>query len=629
MRLNSTATKLVQQSLYPLLSFTLPLLLYAGVLVIGVPNEVGFAARYGFTTVVIAITLLVYPAYRLPGWIGTLASLSLTLILFALPLLGLWNNAVSAEFTIGGLLPWSDASDYYSSARRLLEGDTFSVVSSWRPLFSGMLAALLGLTQQNLQVTLAILVAITAISCFFAAHEVQRSHGIAAGLLVITILFLFYRRYIGWVSTENLGLPLGAVGFALLWGGARKRQLNNCLLGILLLTLALNARAGAFFILPAIILWGAWSFRGAARFSWRFLLGGASVVLLGFILNSLLLKIIGVPGGIAFSNFSYTLYGLIVDSDWTQVLVDYPELKDVSEPELSRRVYDLAFEALRGNPRGLVNGSLRAWQQFLFDDYVFSFIPNLKANFFLQILSLIALCSCYQQRREPEASLILMATLGILVSVPFVPPWDADTMRAYAATMPFTAVLPALGLGFIFNNLKWQLLVKVPTQENSSPYLFIFSVIFALFVFIAPIATKVFSRAPQFANISCPKGTDAAYLRISSGALINLVADNSIPKTHLPDVRISDFRNGMGIFPSSIERNIVKELTGLSASNTLINMVNLKDLRKPYWLIAKSNIIPKKSGIFGVCGKWSTNSVAAEYGFFYADSIKSVAAINK
>lgn len=624
---SDNSNDILQRSLYPFLSLTIPLLLYTAVLVIGVPNQVGLAARYGFTTVVIAIALLLYPAYRLSGWIGTLASLSLTLILFALPLSGLWNNAVSAEFTIGGLLPWSDASGYYWDARGLLEGGTLSEFSSRRPLFPAMLAVLLGLTQQNLQVTVAILVAITTISCFFAAREVQRSHGVAAGLLVITILFLFYRRYIGWTSTEHLGLALGAVAFAMVWRGARQRQINHCLLALLLLTLALNARAGAFFILPAIILWGAWSFRGASRVSWRFLLGGASVVLLGFILNSLLLKIIGSPNGVSFSNFSYVLYGLIVDSNWTQARIDHPELKALGEPELSRRTYALAFEALRANPLGLVSGLIRAWKQFLFENYIFSFISNLKANLVLQILSLVALFACYRQRREPNASLIIVATLGLLASVPFAPPWDADTMRVYAATIPFTAILPALGLEFIFNKLRLPPLVQVPTQESSSSYLLIFSVIFAVFVFVAPITTKVFSRPPQLANISCPAGTTAISLRISSGALINLVADNSIPKTHLPDVRLSDFKKGMLLVNSYIEPDIVQELTGLSASNTLINMFNFKDLDQPNWLIAKSTMLPKERGIVGVCGKRATNPVPAQYGFFYADSLQAVTTI--
>ncbi len=635
MRVNFTATKLVERSIYPLLSFTLPLLLYAAVLVIGVPNEVGFAAGYGFTTVVVAIALLVYPAYRLPGWIGTLASLSLTLILFALPLSALWNSGISDGFIIGGLLPWSDASVYYWDARRLLEGGTFSALPPQRPLFAGILATFLGLTQQNLQVTLAILVAITAISCFFIAREVQRSHGTGAGLLVISILFLFYRRFIGKTSTETLGLTLGAVGFAILWRGARQRQINNCLLGIFLLTLALNARAGAFFILPALILWGTWSFRGSAHFSRRFLIGGSSVVLFGFILNSILLKIIGSPEGIAFSNFSYTLYGLIVGGNWTQVLTDHPELNGVIEPELSRRIYGLALDALRANPFGLVTGSLRAWKEFLFGENVFSFIDNFRANFLLQILSLIALCSCYRERQEPQASLILATTIGFLVSVPFAPPWDSDGMRVYAATLPFLCVLQALGLAFMAKKMEWHWLVQVPNQEKQPQALLIFGTALALLSFLGPITIKTLSHTPQFADIRCQPGMDAVYIRISPGSSINLVADDVIQKTRLPNIRLSDFKNrvnGNGIDNFDIlYPGITKVLTSLSSSTTLMNTFNLKDWKR-FLLIVDSTRMPKESGIVGACGKLTTNTdkivnIISNYDFFYADSVQRMSVI--
>lgn len=47
---------------------------------------------------------------------------------------------------------------------------------------------------------------------------------------------------------------------------------------------------------------------------------------------------------------------------------------------------------------------------------------------------LISLLTCYVRRLEANASLVLAITLRILVSVPFAPHWDADGMRAYAAT---------------------------------------------------------------------------------------------------------------------------------------------------------------------------------------------------
>jgi len=128
----------------------------------------------------------------------------------------------------------------------------------------------------------------------------------------MTILFLFYRRFIGTTLTENLGLSLGAVGLAVLWRGSRERQHARVLIGIFLLSLALNARAGAFFVLPLLVLWGMWLFRGRSRLSLRFLVEGIGVVLLAFAINLLLLKVLAPEGSTAFSNFSYTFYGLVV-----------------------------------------------------------------------------------------------------------------------------------------------------------------------------------------------------------------------------------------------------------------------------------------------------------------------------
>jgi hypothetical protein len=225
----------------------------------------------------------------------------------------------------------------------------------------------------------------------------------------------------------------------------------------------------------------------------------------------------------------------------------------------------------------------------LFEDYAFSFINNLKVNFHLQLLSLIALFACYRQRRNPNVSLILIATLGILLSVPFAPPWDTAKMRAYAATIPVIALLPALGFEVIAKKMGWQQLVKVSTQEKDSQFLLLFSIIFAGFLFVAPITTKVFSRASQFAEISCQEGATALYLRVSSGSSINIVTDNSSNRTYLPDVRISDFRNGLGNLG---EPKIIQELASLSPATTLMNSFDLRN-KITVWLIAKSSLMPK------------------------------------
>ncbi len=239
----------------------LALALYGLLLSLPIPQQLGLSVRYDFTVILIPIIGLAFLALLPAGWKGTLPGLGLVLGLFALTVSGLWTSGVSEPSILGGLMPFSDAAGYYSDARRLLEGQLFSSFSSRRPLFAGMLSALLWLTGRNLQLTIAVLVAVTGIACYLLVREVQSTHGTLAATLVMVVLFVYYRRFSGTTLTENLGFPAGALALALVWRGAGQKKRGYVFGGIFLLTLALNARAGAFFVLPVLVIWAAWVFR--------------------------------------------------------------------------------------------------------------------------------------------------------------------------------------------------------------------------------------------------------------------------------------------------------------------------------------------------------------------------------
>lgn len=612
---------------YSTVIFAVGLLAYSTILIVGIPSDLSsFLLARDSTFLFFAIVGLLYLAYRPSGSIGTLASFSATLILFASQLSAFWlsgTSGMSGRYAIGGLLPLYDGSNYYQGARMVLEGGNLSVIASWRPLFSGTFATLLGLTQQNLQLTVAILVLINAIAGFFLGREIQRSHGTLAGILVLTLMFLYYRNYIGSAMTENLGLALGAVGLAILWRGAIDEQINLCLFGILLLTLALNARAGAFFILPTLIIWGAWYFRGSSQFSARFLLGGISVVLLGFIFNSIVFKTIGFPEATANSNFSYSLYGLVVGGRWTTVLEHYPQLNSLNEIEKSKQVRELALEALRANPFGLVTGFFRAWQHFFFNNFVFSFVKSTQINFSLHLLSLIAIANCCRQRYSPIASVMIATLIGTFFSVPFVPPWDAG-IRPYAATIPVFSLYPALGLNFVGQKIGWQKPIRSP-QNKQPRVLLIFGLGLILLSTQAPIATKMLSHPSQLRDLACPVGTTLVYFRYSAGSSINLFTDDAIARSYAPNLRISDFRKGLRRFLKPPNRKIsefAKILAKLPPNSTLSNQINLQN-GTTVWAIAPTKIMPKRFGIVGACGKLIAKPLLRkqEFSFFYADSM--------
>jgi len=656
-RLNINAVRFALKDCFSscLLPMAIALLAYVFFLSIPLPKEIGLTAREGFFSILVAIAALFYPAYHHPGRLGTVFSLSLTLILFALPLSGLWHSGISDPSIIGGLLPWSDASGYYGDAKQVLIGGSFSAFSSRRPLFAGLLAALLGLTQQNLQVSLAILVAITAIACFLLAREIQRSHGTVAGLFVLTFLFLFYRRFAGTTLTENLGCPLGAVGLALLWHAAIQKQLGKALGGLFLLTLALNARAGAFFILPAIVVWGVLYFSQKSRYgvgnlrnelearaespnfqfitlltntryrySLQFLFGGISVIFIGFAINFTLLRVLGSPEGEAFSNFAHTLYGLAEGGkNWTQILVDHPEASE-------KEYYALAFAAFRQNPFGIVIGAVKAWAQYCLPNWsgAFGFINItstvtpisrllvLGIRTILFGLSVWCLIFCYSHRRSPENGLIIALAIGILLSVPCVPPWDADLMRAYAATIPISAVVAAYGNTLLLRSISRTDALTVPQANPQFHFLGWFGLILASLCFVAPIVTESMSRPVQLdRNFTCPGEQVSAYIRTSPGSSIDLVADNEAEQTRLPTVRLSDFRQGLSQLRVA-SPDLAQKLESLSDLTTLMQANDLQGQNR-VWVIAKSDALPSKKGIVCICGRPDTEIAD----FFHADLI--------
>ena len=608
--------------------------LYGVLLSVPIPQQVGLSVRYDFTVLLIPVMGLIFLALLPGGWKGTLAGLGLCLALLALAVSGLWASGVSEPNILGGLLPFSDAAGYYSDARRLLEGQLFSSFSSRRPLFAGMLSALLWVTGRNLQLTIAVLVAISAIACYLLVREVQSTHGSLAAALVMVILFVYYRRFSGTTLTENLGFPAGALAVALLWRGAGQKKRGYILGGIFLLTLALNARAGTFFVLPVLVIWAAWVFREKWIVSLPVLGMAAGAIVAGFLVNTIMFRALASPEGTPFSNFSYTLYDLASGGKgWQQVKKDHPEIMQLSEPAYSQKIYALAFTEIQRHPGNFASGVLKTWPAFFSweKSSVFGFMGGeqatvaVLARLLLLLLSVAGLVWCFLKWREPIPALLLAVLLGTFLSVPFVPPWEADRMRAYASTLPFYAIYPAVGLVFLLSQVKWNLWTKV-SQAAQAPrpvefprILISASVILVAFVVIGPLLVRLLAHPVEHAALTCPAGSKTIYARIPTGSYIQLVSNDQAPHPHLPLLRLDEFKTSLIDFMYS---EITREFSNLNAPTTITNAISL-DSGGELWLVVKSDLVPEKAGILGICGKWSQGP-AKSYNVFYGDSIQEV-----
>lgn len=622
----------IKSSIGEIFSILIPLLIYWFVLSIDIPSEFISPIRYDFSLFLLGIVAVLWLTYAVPGLLGRTLALSTTLILFALALTTLWSTGASEAFTIGGLFPFSDAHGFYTNARRLLEGNQFQItILDQRPLATGALATILGLTQQNLQLTQAVLVAIVGLTCFVMAREVQRHSGTLTTVLVVLGVFTFYRVFAGSVMTENWGLPLGFLGFAALWRGARLRQANYVYLGLFLLTLGILARPSAIAVLPFILIWGGFVFRRSQSFSWRFAIRGLGSILLAFFVSSILQKLLVPQGAIPFSNFSYTFYGIVTKTDWFQVFRDYPELKELPPAEQPTKVYGLVWKIVQSNPSTLFTGILRTWQEFFFGASSMFFVYRQRGflDFALGILSVVGLFACCRRLRDPNSTLLLAFTIGVVASMPILPIWDAG-LRPYATVLTIFYLLPAMGISYLFTTI-WSSLHRL-THENrfissvnqqinvlenprfsDTSSLFLVGVLVTCLVFLGPIFIKLTSHPSAVASYTCPTGLEARYFKINSGSSLHLAGRKRIENTHVPNIQIADFKRG--IEPLKIYQGVWEGFSSLNGRQIIV------DTDDRVWLIAKPAIVPKTTGPILACGKLEQYG---ELSIFRAETIRRI-----
>lgn len=526
---------------WALVSGAVPVLLFAAVLSIPIPNILSrIFSAYSFP-LFIFVLLLYYLILRLPAKYGWLAASCLTMLLLGLSLAFLWSSGYSDDKIVGGLLPFRDGFDYYNGANWILSGQAIKILNegaAWRPLYPGFLSALLFLTGRNLQWAIAIQVGLAGLCLSLAAMEVRHRFGAAAASLLLTLLYFFIQPLLGTTYTEALGLSFGCLGFVLLWEAADSGTLGHLIFGLASLMLAISARAGAFFVFPVLVVWAGWAWRGAGRFSWR--LAGvalATIVASYLVANTLFTRLTVEPGGVPFGNFAFTIYGQVAGgAGYHKAFEDL----GVRNPAVIWRAAERFFVA---HPAGFAVGAAKAYRDFFTPKSgVFSLgftLPDLAASVALTVLLVLGLYRAVGSVCSPASSLLLATFLGILLSIPFLPPIDGG-IRIYASTMPFVYGLPAFAIASLIHP-RGDMQQVVPLVGLSA----VGASVLACLTIVAPILLMHTSAKPGRLASGCPADQVPYETLISRGSFIDLVPDGAACG-RLPGVCTSDFQESSG-----------------------------------------------------------------------------------
>ena len=468
-------------------------------------------------------------------------------------------------------------------------------------MFSGFLTPLMLLTKNDIQTTLMILVSLCAISFYFLFNEVQVEFGPLPATLLMAGVYSFYARFIPHLVSEQLGMILSLTSLALLLFGIRRVNKIYLFLGILMVTLALNARVGAMFVLPALAVFSGFAFK-KKQFSFTNFAWAAAAILLGFLVNYLVFQLLLDPGVMPYSSFADALYGQSKGgAGWTSSREDFPGIYD------SYEILTLAFMNIKRYPLGLAIGTFKAFRDFfsLGIDNAFVFITGYGNSFIVYLLWAVTwfltgyeLVYSFKNIKKPYQKFELLVFAGILLSVPFAPPRDSSSMRTYAATIPFLMLLPVAGLAHLLD--KMDLLKNIYKNKTHISYpnsMLAYSIILISVIVLTPIIIKLFVKPVSYLNNECAAGQTPAVFQLNQGSYITLIPDSSAPCAGTPNICYSKFVNNVSVGIKELY-DVILETTRTSNEAVIFSAVNDLNTGKYYYVLLDQKKLPDNNTDF-------------------------------
>jgi len=377
------------------------------------------------------------------------------------------NAASHGSFLVGGAIPRSDAMMHFLQAAEIAVQGTTRVLFNGRFLYPAFYAMMLDLSGLNVLVANLLVSTLVMLGLAFTCPLVFRRIGIAGTAIYCLLFWLYFRAHgCGLLMTENLGLLLGVLGFGFLLFSVDRDKIRLVFAAILFFGLGSASRPGALFVLPALALYAGirvWLARsGRTRFlaASGGLVFGLLLIAGCFAANQMVMKSLSRGEGKTFGNFAFTLHGLLNETKWSTSAEQFGwDAALVMEHNIRQ---------IKTSPGGLARGVGRAYGEMFKKGFLFRFGAERRVASAGMAMFLLASLACWLWGpMRADALWILLAGAGIVMSVPFAPPWDAGE-RPYAATLPVQVFLAAAGAAMMLDFVRKLAERQVPEERSGS-----------------------------------------------------------------------------------------------------------------------------------------------------------------
>jgi len=455
-------------------------------------------------------------------------------------LAGVWSAGKSISFAAAGFYQVSDASGYWFCSNALGDMGTFG--GEWcqrRAIYPTFLSGIALLGGRNIFGTLLLQALIVSAAIFVFVRKISPHVGAVGATVGAAVLFRFATAHLfPLTATENAGLVFGCVGFALLLKASENRLLTWVVAGIAMVSIALNARAGAFFVFPCLVLWAGIAAYVFQQRVWQWVVAASMAILVGFALQAALVLAVGGNPGHSHGNFSYTLYGLSVGGKgWSQVYKDHPEVSRLSDSAASKAIYALAWDNLITQPALFLEGLSKNVSLFL-SNGIYNYAILGRWVVLIKVCWWLAWIPMLLNYRNPTYLMMALSSLGVVLSVPFLL-MDGGG-RIFAVTVAVEAMQLGVGVYFAGRVLRHGLkgfFISTQEQEVHKPggvtflqgYMEPLAGLLLLTILVIPFTPLRHLQAQEKVEVAeCTKGEYTVATRIGKGGtmLLDLVSDS-------------------------------------------------------------------------------------------------------
>lgn len=435
-----------------------------------------------------AVAIGLASTYR--GWKGGCFTLCLALLPIAAGSIYFGISHASDEsFLVAGVIPWSDAAMHFRQAAQMALYGLTQTGMNGRFLYPAYFSSLLNWSHCNLLLAEALggfffagslVVALRSVACFIGAPGAS---------IVALVCWLFFRaRCSGLIMTENLGITCGLLSLAAFLIAIKRKDYWVFLLGVFMLALGLCARPGALVVLPLLVFFAGWIgwqgwIKGIFHPIVKALLAAVLalfVVVAAFSCNTVLSRTLYEGKVITNGNFSFTLYGMLTGGKWSDNLA-------WSHWDSSLVMHE-NVRLIQEKPQLLFIGAARAYKEALYRRILFMFNHESRLATLLLILAAVGLIALWKKESLwPYALWLTMIACGILLSIPFAPPWDAAE-RPFAATVPFQGLLAGVGFFALLQHVAKKLkLIITPSVTEGGDLFFVSLLAMIIFFLTVPL----------------------------------------------------------------------------------------------------------------------------------------------